>query len=145
MTKSVSRECPGCKTFVNVEINPAGNPACPKCSAKWPGVDEAKLFESCPYCQCRQYYVQKDFNRLLGCGVVLIGIVFVPATYGLSLPLVALIDWLIYRQVPTIVVCYRCGAEFRGFTVPSHLKTFMHHIGEKYERVSEKKHEFVDK
>ena len=63
-----------------------------------------------------------------------IGIVLVPKTYGLSLPVFAFIDWLIYKFVPTIVACYRCGSEFRGFETPKQFKPFMHHIGLKYDK-----------
>lgn len=70
----------------------------------------------------------------MGCGIMLIAIVFVPATYGLSLPVFALIDWLLYQTVPMLAVCYRCGAEYRGFQLPTTFKPFLHHIGEKYDR-----------
>jgi hypothetical protein len=78
--------------------------------------------------------VDKDFNQVLGFVVMGVGIVLVPKTYGLSLPVFALIDWLIYRQVPKLVACYRCGGEFRGFAIPPQLKPFMHHIGLKYDK-----------
>ena len=65
---------------------------------------------------------------------MLIGIVLVPKTYGLSLPVFALLDWLIYRRIPDVVVCYRCSAEFLGFPDSGRFKPFMHHIGMKYDR-----------
>ena len=97
-------------------------------------MNKEKVFETCPYCLCHQFYTQKDFNRLLGCVVVMVGIILVPKTYGLSLPVVALMDWFLYRKVPTMVICYRCGTEYRGFSVPTRFKSFIHAIGEKYER-----------
>ncbi len=145
MTLSVTGRCPKCRTEITSEIKPAGQTACPKCSAVWPAVDRETVFESCPFCQCRQFYIQKQFNRLLGCAIILLGVLLVPITYSLSLPIVAIADWIMYRKVPTIVICYRCGAEFRGFPIPGSLKEFMHHIGEKYEREGEKKHETIDK
>lgn len=109
--------------------------ACPLCKAEWGKITEPdKVFEGCPFCVCRQFWVQKDFNRGLGCLIVLIGIVLVPVTYGLSLPAFALVDWLIYRRMQNFAVCYRCGAEFRGFPIPLHLKPFLHHIGLKYDK-----------
>lgn len=65
---------------------------------------------------------------------MLIAIVFVPLTYGLSLPVFALFDWWLYRKVPMLTVCYRCGAEYRGFHSSKTFKPFLHHIGEKYDR-----------
>lgn len=68
---------------------------------------------------------------------MLLGILLVPVTYGISLPVFALIDWALYKKVSALAVCYRCGGEFRGFSIPGHFKGFMHHIGEKYEREQE--------
>ena len=69
---------------------------------------------------------------------MLIGILLVPLTYGLSLPIFFGIDWLLRKKIPDIIICYRCGGEFRGFGIPSSFKEFMHHIGEKYEREKKK-------
>ncbi len=96
--------------------------------------DLDQIFQTCPVCPGKQFYLDKDFNQALGCAIMLLGIVFVPMTYGLSLPAMALIDWLLYRRIPFMAICYRCGAEFRGFTFPEHFKPFLHHIGSKYDR-----------
>ena len=65
------------------------------------------LFDKCPACGSSHFYVQKDFNKILGCGLIILGIIFVPITYGLSLAIVALVDWLLYNQVPDSIVCYK--------------------------------------
>ena len=96
--------------------------------------DPEKIFEMCPFRRCRQFYVQRDFNRGVGCLIVLVGILLVPKTYGLSLPVFALIDWLCYRRVQAMVICYRCGAEYRGFAIPPRFKSYMHHIGLRYDK-----------
>ena len=131
----IARHCGQCKNFAEVEFTSNGKLQCPQCSSLWGEVSEVeRVFESCPICQCKQFYRQKDFNQFLGCAVVLVGIILVPWTYGLSLPAVALLDWLLYRKVPFIVVCYRCASEFKGAGVPDGLKPFMHHIGMKYDK-----------
>ena len=133
--KTITSECPHCKKSSQIEAGWGEALTCPLCKKIWGRIDQiAKVFESCPFCQCRQFYVQKDFNRGLGCLVVLIGVLLVPKTYGLSLPLFALVDWLFYRRVSTMVICYRCGVEYRGFEIPSHLKPYMHHIRLKYDK-----------
>ncbi len=134
--KTITQECPHCKKCSQVEVVLLKEDlACPLCKEIWGRIrDFEKIFEACPFCSCRQFYIQKDFNRGLGCLVVLVGILLVPKTYGLSLPAVALLDWMLYRQVKAMVVCYRCGAEYRGFETPSALKPYMHHIGLKYDR-----------
>ena len=92
------------------------------------------MFEYCSICQCRQFYLSKDFNRALGCAILLVSIVLVPRTYGLSLPVAALVDWILYKRVPAMVTCYQCGGEFRGFSAPDLLKPFSHHIALRYDK-----------
>ena len=93
------------------------------------------MFDTCPMCESRQFYIMKDFDKLVGCTIVLVGIVLVPVTYGLSLPFFALVDWIVYKKVPSSIVCYRCGCEFKGFKNSlKRFKPFMHHIGLKYDK-----------
>ncbi len=134
----VTHECSKCKKLTTAEVSSDERLSCPRCGEFWANVSGQFRFDVCPFCSCNQFYVQKNFNQALGCLVMLIGIVFVPMTYGLSLPVVALLDWLLYRKVPTIALCYRCGASFYGFSIPDRLKSFLHHIGEKYEREAER-------
>ena len=111
------------------ELN--GNINCNKDQADWENI---MSFEKCPACQSSHFYVQKDFNKILGCGLIILGIVFVPLTYGLSLAIVALIDWLLYNQVPDSIVCYKCKGEFFGIKhIPNDIFPFDHHIAEIYE------------
>lgn len=133
---SVARACPKCKQFHHVTIAAQTRElCCPGCGEKWGEVAEPKdIFDRCPACGCRQFYLSKNFNQALGCAVMLVAIAFVPLTYGLSMPIGALIDWLLYKRVPTITNCYRCGMEFHGWDNAKRFKTFMHHIGLKYDK-----------
>jgi hypothetical protein len=48
--------------------------------------------------------------------------------------MVALIDWLLYNQVPDSIVCYKCKGEFFGIKhIPKNISPFDHHIAEIYE------------
>lgn len=68
--------------------------------------------------------------------IVLLGALLVPFTYGLSLPVLILVDWILYRRVPDVAVCYRCGAEYRQFgSIPRTIGKFDHHTAELYETV----------
>ena len=99
--------------------------------------DNFMMFEKCPACKSSHFYLQKDFNKILGCGIIIVGIIFVPMTYGLSLAVVALIDWLLYNQVPDSIVCYKCKGEFFWIKViPKKILPFDHHIAELYEEPS---------
>ncbi len=50
---------------------------------------------------------------MLGCGLVAVGALLVPWTYGLSLIALSLIDYWLYRRLPEAVVCYRCDTVYR--------------------------------
>lgn len=93
--------------------------ACPSCGevrtldpAGWSESDPTSL-ESCALCGCRHLYRQRDFNRALGCSLVLIGAALVPWTYGLSLLILALADLILYYRLQESVVCYRCDTVYR--------------------------------
>ncbi len=133
--RTVSKFCSQCRQYARILVSDGQDLVCPHCSNIWGKVDkEEHVLERCPVCSCRQFYVDKDFNQVLGFVILGIGILLVPKTYGLSLPFFALLYWLIYRRIPQLVACYRCGSEYRGFTVPKHLKPFLHPIGLKYDR-----------
>jgi len=77
---------------------------------------------------------KKDFNKVLGLVIMLIGICLAPFTYCLSLPVLSFFDWLLYQRVPNMVVCYDCRSEFRGFEVPADMEEFKHFLAEKFEK-----------
>jgi len=135
MQKTIAHYCAECKQYEVIEIKEQCELICPHCKYHWGDVrDPDSIFEHCPICQCRQFYTSKDFNQFLGCLIMLIGIVLVPFTYGLSLPVFALIDWLLHKRVDTIINCYKCGCEFRGYQNTHGFKSFLHHIGLKYDK-----------
>jgi hypothetical protein len=127
--------CDQCLKFKQVTIKPDGEIFCPICIKSWGKVeDQEAFFKACAVCGCRQFYLAKDFNRFFGCAVILTAIILVPFTYGLSLPVFALVDWLLYKRSKTTVNCYKCGTEYHGFNIKKNLKPFMHHIGLKYDK-----------
>lgn len=133
--KSITRHCHECKQYQEIQFTEPVELKCPQCSAFWGIIKNFnEVFQHCPICQCRQFYITKDFDKFIGILIVLIGIFLVPITYGLSLPVVAFIDWQLYKRINNFVNCYKCGAEFRGFEIPLEFKPFMHHIGMKYDK-----------
>ncbi len=104
---------------------------CPQCQKKIETyVDEkAKAdleLDHCLICNERQLFLQKAFNRNLGLAIVIVGVILSFWTYGISLLVVAAIDFLLYRFLPPMAVCYRCDAEYRGFKKNSRFKPFNH-------------------
>jgi len=136
---AIGYECEQCRTYVKTEVFEGQTVHCPQCAHPWGVIDNTlNVFEQCQHCQCRQFYSQKDFNQALGCLILLIGIVLVPFTKGISLPVFWLMDLYLHRRVKAMVICYQCGTEYRGFSIPSSLKSFMHHIGVKYDNKHKK-------
>ncbi len=93
--------------------------ACPQCdevrevaTTSWDPEPPASVSE-CPLCGCRHLYRQRDVNRGLGCLLIVIGAIFVPWTYGLSLVGLSLVDLWLHRRLKDAVVCYKCDTVYR--------------------------------
>jgi hypothetical protein len=82
------------------------------------------LIERCAACGHDQLYFQKDFNRTTGITLVVLGSIFVPWTYGLSLLGVTILDYIVWRLVKDVIVCYRCQAVHRGYPPNPSIKPF---------------------
>lgn len=87
---------------------------------------------TCRACGAADLYLQKDFPRRWAVAIVVFGMAASFWTYGLSLLVVALIDFILFRRTRWMAVCYRCRAEYRGFkSNPTH-KEFDRHLDELY-------------
>ncbi len=112
--------CPDCGR--RNEVEPDSTQAeirCSSCGKSFGSVaaftDETTGLRNCAICGCRDLYVQKDFNRTIGCAIVAVGAILAPFTKLISLLICALIDLLLYQFLPLIIVCYRCKNIYRGF------------------------------
>jgi hypothetical protein len=85
---------------------------------------EGTAIQHCAACAHEQLYIQKDFNRTTGIALVVLGSIFVPWTYGLSLLGVTILDYVVWRMVKEVVVCYQCQAVHRGYPAGSEVKPF---------------------
>jgi len=95
-------------------------------------VDEKTGVKFCIICRCRDLYVQKDFNRKVGCAIAAIGAVLAPFTKLISLFVCALIDLVLYLSLPAITVCYRCHSIYRGFSKNPNHEGFNLGINDRY-------------
>lgn len=104
----------------------AGEPprACEHCGAPSPVTAPPERVERCAACDHDELYFQKDFNRTTGVALVAVGAVFVPWTYGLSLLAVTILDYVVWRVVKDVIVCYRCQAVHRGYPPNPAFKPF---------------------
>ena len=78
----------------------------------------------CAACDHDELYFQKDFNRTTGVALVAVGAVFVPWTWGLSLLAVTILDYVVWRIVKDVIVCYACQAVHRGYPPNPAFKPF---------------------
>ena len=104
----------------------AGEPArpCEHCGEPAEVVAPDGVIARCAACGHDQLYFQKDFNRTTGVALVAVGAVFVPWTYGLSLLGVTILDYIVWRVVKNVVVCYECQAVHRGYAYAESVKPF---------------------
>jgi hypothetical protein len=123
----VTGGCPLCRQRVELQISQAGGPVrCPACGGEilvqlGDVFYERGTIDRCVLCAETHLYRQKDFNQRLGCGVLAVGsLIGLVASYfhGILwlwgiLALAAVLDGLLYRLVPEVIICYRCQAHYR--------------------------------
>jgi len=122
--------CPSCHT--RQSFSPPAAKKVAKCTSceqnlfEFPtdNLIKSEILDQCPVCGTEHLYRQRDFNRKLGIALVVVGAILAPFTYGVSLIVLALVDWIIYRSVGEIGCCYQCGAVFRKLSRVDQLKPF---------------------
>ncbi len=123
---SVHYLCRGCEWRLESTSEQAASLPCPNCATDNGIVapPAGQVLARCAACPCDELYIQKDFNRATGLTLVVIGAIFVPWTWGLSLLGVTIIDAVLYRILPDVQVCYDCRAVHRGYAAPPERKPF---------------------
>jgi hypothetical protein len=95
---------------------------------------------ACPLCGGHELYKKKDFPHWLGLTILTVACLVSVFTYNwyekwLTWAILlgsALIDGLLYLCVGDAIVCYRCGAHYRGFHAGADHKPFELTIAERY-------------
>lgn len=101
-------KCGGCGSEIPLEISDA--------------VRADRGVDRCPVCAGADFYIRKDFDPKIGVAVVVVGSVISAIFYYFDrdalayavLAGVVLIDFIVYRFLKLVTVCYRCHTEFRG-------------------------------
>ncbi len=122
---SVHFLCLQCEQRLGRDAGEASRP-CDFCGAANAVVapDADAVIDRCAACGHEQLYFQKDFNRKTGIALVVLGSIFLPWTYGLSLLAVTILDYIVWRIVKDVIVCYECQAVHRGYAANPSLKPF---------------------
>jgi hypothetical protein len=135
---SVQFSCPACNElflWYVEDVEPAKSLRCPSCGTDYKIAVEVprqgKPLETCWICGTREFYLLKDFNRVLGflfagisAFVVLLLILVDPVPGLVCLVLVVVIEALVYRSLAVSAACYRCRGIYRGIPVASPDPTF---------------------
>lgn len=130
----ITYACPACPaTVVHDRVEERASLDCPGCGAAIPvpegalewsragGSGRARL-RRCLVCPGGELFARKDFPQRLGVGIVVAGFAASCVTWGMRLLVptfailfaTALVDVLLYLFMPECLVCYRCGARYRG-------------------------------
>ena len=122
---SVHFLCTSCEQRLAREAGESARP-CEHCGAATSvtAPSAGAILERCAACDHAELYFQKDFNRTTGIALVVVGAVFVPWTYGISLLAVTILDYIVWRVVKDVIVCYECQAVHRGYPPNPALKPF---------------------
>ena len=120
--------------------------SCPNCNHSEnilfsDSIRQNNVVDCCPSCGKRAFYIQKDFSRNLGLGIVvvcaLVGLYFVwqdqPFLFYAALGVAVLADGLLYMLLPEVTVCYACETVFRGADKNQEHVGFDLHIADIYE------------
>jgi hypothetical protein len=123
---NITFSCPQCEAANRYELS-AGTLelVCAGCGKEWNPPADAIIdgqVRRCLVCPSTDLFVRKDFPQRLGVALVTIGLVASCVAWAYSqlyltfaiLFGTALVDVALYLVVPNALMCYRCGAIYRG-------------------------------
>lgn len=142
--KHITFGCPQCQALQTLTLDDATEAevsfGCPQCQHPLSLTRlKQEHIHGCPACGCKDLHQHKDFNKKLGIALFVVGAVFAPWTYYISLVVALIIDALLFPFFPWMAVCYKCHAEMRGWPKNPELDRFNHEIAAHYEYREEHK------
>jgi hypothetical protein len=85
----------------------------------------------CPVCARKDFYTQKDFNRIVGVSIFIVAAITSIWTYGLSFFVIYGIDFLLFRKLRYIAICYKCTSIFRGVNEVTKIPGYNHEMNDR--------------
>jgi hypothetical protein len=141
---NVSYSCPNCEATQTIAWTAdAAALACPACATRIEAAADA--FEDgrlsrCLACACTDVYVRKDFPQRWGVTIAVVGFAaslvawnayWIYTTFGVLFA-TALADLALYHLVGNVLVCYRCGAQYRNLEGMEDQQAFRLETHERY-------------
>jgi hypothetical protein len=124
--------CPKCEKSSIAEVSSGTSTLlCTSCDQQLvvppDAVRAGKIFR-CLCCPSTDLFIRKDFPQRLGVAIVAVGVVASTIAWAYERPLLtyailfatAFVDLLLYLTMPDALMCYRCGAIYRGVNLSDH-------------------------
>ena len=120
-------------------------------SVNFEELHEKSILKTCPSCQRMDFYSQKDFNRKLGViififaalvSTVMLWIGLGPIWYLSTFIVLYLLDFILFRRLNLIAICYKCNTIFRNVENISEIQGFNHEMND---RIVYSDHDFKGK
>lgn len=134
--------CLECEYPGRLVLPASRNWRCPSCDylLTFKQADAGESLSSCLLCGNQELYKKKNFPHWLGMSILVVAcLAFLMLNAVFSkwwawtiLLGSAIFDGLLYVWVPDVIVCYRCGAHYRGFPPNPEHKPFELGVGERY-------------
>ncbi len=135
----IKTKCPSCRVWLERSLDkelPKGF-SCMRCQTGIPIRNPKGLvnedLKNCVICNHPFFYGEKDFPKFLRFMFLGLGIGFSFFTYGLSLLACGILDWILYKTLPMVRVCYQCQSEYRGFPPKGNFEEFDPYKGVAYD------------
>jgi len=117
-----------------VHVDPAAPPAIVRLpdpagtamSLNWDrALDDEQHLRHCPVCNCPALYARKQMPQVTMFALLILAALFAIVIFGfgeavlaaIALGLILGIDLMIFLFAQRMLVCYRCGSEFRGMPI----------------------------
>ncbi|MBA3481322.1 MAG: hypothetical protein H0T51_05860 [Pirellulales bacterium] len=144
----VTYACQSCDAAVRRDFDESTTALeCPHCRQQITlpaGAVEGRRVRRCLVCPSHDLYVRKDFPQRLGVLLVVVGIIgssiaWYYASLGWTFGILfatALADLLLFTLVGNALMCYRCGAQYRGVAEMESHGQFNLETHEKYRQLA---------
>ena len=125
--------CPECENGIFLyELPKPGLVPCKRCGKGREAVGKGELdgqgaISRCGFCDCVEFFRQKDFNTKLGLWLIVLMVVlaFVFNRWFIQILVAfAVLDLSLYFGLGDIVLCYKCRAIYRGFPISDKIGGF---------------------
>ncbi|MFZ8932678.1 MAG: hypothetical protein ACO20H_03125 [Bacteriovoracaceae bacterium] len=132
----VTITCEDCGSGIHVYPDAKANKVkCDICEhsqdVKFSVEQEKGILKECPCCSRKDFYSQKDFNRKIGAVLFVIAAILSIWTYGISFIVLYIFDLVLFRKLPFIAICYKCGTIFRKVSNINEIPPFDHEMNDR--------------